>query len=107
MLKSRVVPSYVVAHQDFVARLLTWLPSLFEISSGFRALFSEVCFLHRQSSISNVNYSQIMYTEVSKKIVISKLDLSKKEAKSLCQAVVLNDFNCWKQVSSKECSPYA
>lgn len=48
-----------------------------------------------------------MYTEVSKKIVISKLDLSKKEAKSLCQAVVLNDFNCWKQVSSKECSPYA
>ena len=42
-----------------------------------------------------------MFTEVSKKIVVKKLDLSKKEASSLCQAVVLNDFNCWKQVISK------
>lgn len=46
-------------------------------------------------------HSQIMFTEVSKKIVVKKLDLSKKEASSLCQAVVLNDFNCWKQVISK------
>ena len=42
-----------------------------------------------------------MFTEVSKKIVVKKLDQSKKEASSLCQAVVLNDFNCWKQVLSK------
>ena len=42
-----------------------------------------------------------MFTEVTKKIVVKKLDLSKKEASSLCQAVVLNDFNCWKQVISK------
>ena len=41
---------------------------------------------------------QIMFTEVSKKIMVKKLDLSKKEASTLCQAVVLNDFNCWKQV---------
>ena len=43
-----------------------------------------------------------MFTEVSKKLVVKKLDQSKKEASSLCQAVVLNDFNCWKQVFSKE-----
>ena len=42
VFKSNVVPSYVVAHQAFVAKLLNWLPSLFEISSGFRALFAEV-----------------------------------------------------------------
>ena len=101
MLKSRVVPSYVVAHQDFVARLLNWLPSLFEISSGFQALFSEVCSLSFVIEIVTTTHSQIMFTEVSKKIVVKKLDQSKKEASSLCQAVVLNDFNCWKQVFSK------
>ena len=81
VLKSNVVPSYVVAHQAFVAKLLNWLPSLFEISSGFRALFAE-----------------IMYMELSKKISIKKLDLSKTEASTMCQAVLLNEFNCWKQV---------
>ena len=80
-----VVPSYVVAHQAFVAKLLNWLPSLFEISSGFRALFAE-----------------IMYMELSKKISIKKLDLSKTEASTMCQAVLLNDFNCWKQVCLKK-----
>ena len=42
VLTSKVVPSYIVAHQEFVTRLLAWIPSLFKISSGFRALFAEV-----------------------------------------------------------------
>ena len=82
MLKTKVVSSYVVAHQDFVSRLLNWIPSLFEISSGFRALFAK-----------------IMFQELKKSIVIkSLLDGSKREASSLCQAAILNDFNSWKQV---------
>ena len=81
VLKSRVVSSYVVAHQDFVSRLLTWLPTLFDISSGFRALFA-----------------QIMFQKLEKNIFIKTLDGSKTETKTLCQAAILNDFNSWKQV---------
>ena len=80
-----VVPSYVVAHQAFVEKLLNWLPSLFQISSGFRALFAE-----------------IMYMELSKKISIKKLDLPTTEVSTMCQGVLLNDFNCWKQVCLKK-----
>ena len=52
--------------------------------------------------MESIIHLQIMFTEVSKKIMVKKLDLSKKEASTLCQAVVLNDFNCWKQVFFEE-----
>ena len=55
--------------------------------------------------MESIIHFQIMFTEVSKKIMVKKLDLSKKEASTLCQAVVLNDFNCWKQVLLKQFSP--
>ena len=55
--------------------------------------------------MESIIHLQIMFTEVSKKIMVKKLDLSKKEASTLCQAVVLNDFNCWKQVLLKQFSP--
>ena len=42
-----------------------------------------------------------MFTELSKKIVIKKLDTSKVEASTLCQAALLNDFHSWKQVRSE------
>jgi E3 ubiquitin-protein ligase UBR2 len=43
-LKTAVLPSYVVAHQEFAIRLLQWLPTLFDRCSGFRALFAEIAF---------------------------------------------------------------
>lgn len=43
-LKTAIVPSYAIAHQDFAAKLLEWLVSMFEQCSGFRALFAEIAF---------------------------------------------------------------
>eukprot|EP00092_Neocalanus_flemingeri_P020804 GFUD01022541.1.p1 GENE.GFUD01022541.1~~GFUD01022541.1.p1 ORF type:complete len:1872 (+),score=427.20 GFUD01022541.1:98-5617(+) len=84
VLKSKVVPSYVVAHQMFVSRLLTWIPSLFKVSSGFRALFSQVVFMNRKET----------------NVVLKKNNLSSSEPYPLCEAVLLNDVNSWKQVRS-------
>ncbi len=41
-LKTKVVPSHVVAHQAFAVRLTSWLVGMFARCSGFRALFAEV-----------------------------------------------------------------
>ena len=43
-LKTVILPSYIVAHQNFSVRLLDWLLRLFTKCSGFRALFAEVFF---------------------------------------------------------------
>ncbi len=43
-LKTKILPSYVVAHQNFAVRLLDWVARLFTRCSGFRALFSQVVF---------------------------------------------------------------
>ena len=43
-LKCDVVPSYVIAHQNFAVRLLKWVLDLFKKSSGFRTIFCEVVF---------------------------------------------------------------
>ena len=43
-LKTSIVPSYSIAHQDFAVMLLEWMASLFEQCSGFRALFAEIAF---------------------------------------------------------------
>eukprot|EP00095_Tigriopus_kingsejongensis_P008844 maker-scaffold15_size728074-snap-gene-2.18 protein:Tk08844 transcript:maker-scaffold15_size728074-snap-gene-2.18-mRNA-1 annotation:"ubiquitin-protein ligase e3 component n-recognin-" len=37
-----LLPSYVVAHQNFAVQLISWLPTLFQKCSGFRALFAEI-----------------------------------------------------------------
>ena len=82
MLKSKVVNSYIVAHQSFVARLLGWIPTLFERSSGFRALFAEIVL--RDSADTNVSL---------------KKDCEKRKL-SICEAVMLNDVSSWKEVRS-------
>ena len=56
VLKSKVVSSYIVAHQEFVTRLLSWIPSLFQISSGFRALFAEVFFESKSRKENLIDY---------------------------------------------------
>jgi len=43
-LKTSVIMSYLVAHQEFAFRLLQWLSEQFERCSGFRALMAEVFF---------------------------------------------------------------
>jgi len=82
VLKSKVVPSYVIAHQWFVSRLLAWIPSLFKVSSGFRALFSEVVFMNTKET----------------NVVLKKNNSSITGPYPLCEAVLLNDVNTWKQV---------
>lgn len=46
-LKVSVVHSYVVAHQMFALRLLTWLQKLVGMAEGFRKIFSNVI-LHQK-----------------------------------------------------------
>ena len=82
MLKSKVVPSYIVAHQWFVSKLLAWIPSLFKVSSGFRAIFSEVVFRNRKET----------------NVVLKKNNSAMMGPYPLCEAVLLNDVNSWKQV---------
>jgi E3 ubiquitin-protein ligase UBR2 len=43
-LKTKILPSYIVAHQNFAIRLLNWLTTIFSKCSGFRALFANVFF---------------------------------------------------------------
>ena len=57
-LKTRLMPSYIVAHQNFAVRLLKWLTTLFGRCSGFRALFAEV-FFSVGCLPSCCNYNQI------------------------------------------------
>jgi E3 ubiquitin-protein ligase UBR2 len=59
-LKCDVIPSYVIAHQHFAARLLNWVLNLFKISSGFRSIFCEVVFSVRQKYEDN-SCSQFFY----------------------------------------------
>jgi len=82
VLKSKVVPSYIVAHQWFVSKLLAWIPSLFKVSSGFRAIFSEVVFRNRKET----------------NVVLKKNNSAMMGPYPLCEAVLLNDVNSWKQV---------
>jgi len=82
ILKSKVVPSYIVAHQWFVSRLLAWIPSLFKVSSGFRALFAEVIFMNKKET----------------NVLLKKNNAAIIGPYPICEAVLLNDINSWKQV---------
>jgi len=88
VLKSTVVKSYAIAHQAYVARLLKWIPTLLERSSGFRAIFSEVMLM--DSPETNVTV---------KRHNLSGGGTSSKKF-SICEAILLNDVNSWKEVRS-------
>ncbi len=43
-LKTAILPTYIIAHQNFALRLCKWLNDMLNRSSGFRRLFSEMSF---------------------------------------------------------------
>jgi len=88
VLKSKVMNSYIVAHQAYVSRLLKWIPTLFERSSGFRAIFSEVVFMDSPETNVTVKRHNLNGGGTSNKKY------------SICEAILLNDVNSWKEVRS-------
>ena len=86
VLKTRVVSSAVVAHQQFATRLLAWLPSLFKVSSGFRALFAEVA-LSSQADTA---------LQLKRRAAVGQWKTTGPH--SIAEAVLLNDISSWKQV---------
>ncbi len=59
-LKTKVVPSHVVAHQAFAVRLTSWLVGMFARCSGFRALFAEVFLSVRDTKFSFMAVSVLL-----------------------------------------------
>ena len=99
VLKSKVVPSYIVAHQNFVMRLLEWLPSLFRVSSGFRAIFSQVLFMEGPETSVKVKRPDCACLDMA----CRRPDMHPKhqnDPHALCEALLLNDSNSWKKVRS-------
>ena len=80
VLKSAVVTSLQVAHERFAARLLSWVPSLFKKSSGFRALISQVLLMRSEAT----NVKIVRHTEET--------------LHPIGEAILLNELNTWKQM---------
>jgi len=96
VLKAKVVPSFVVAHQAFVMRLLEWLPSLFRVSSGFRAIFAQVLFMSSPSTCVKIDRPDCQCDN----LVCRRPDMHtehKKNLHPLAEALLLNDSNTWKK----------
>ena len=99
VLKSKVVPSYIVAHQNFVMRLLEWLPSLFRVSSGFRAIFAQVLFMEGPETSVKVKRQNCACLNMA----CRRPDMHpehQNDPHPLCEALLLNDSNSWKRVRS-------
>ncbi len=79
-LKTRIIPSYVIAHQEFALHLLNWLPSLFDKWSGFRSLFAEIAFS----------------SEAAHKVELPGPEVA--GPRCLTEALMLNDAHVWKAV---------
>ena len=77
--KSKVLPSYIGAHQTLVTRLQEGPPSLFRVSSGYRAVSSQALFKNRPDT--NVKIQQ-------------------QTLHPLGEAVSLNDSNSGKKLRS-------
>ena len=48
-----ILNSHMIAHQNFALRLLNWIQSFLDFSSGFRALFSETIMDSRDYKANN------------------------------------------------------
>ena len=80
-LKCEIVPTYIIAHQNFAVRLLTWLYELLQKHSGFRTLF--------------VNIAQDK-EKTSCRIQVPHLTLLKDL--TICEAILVNDAKLWKRL---------
>lgn len=70
-----IIPTYILAHQNFAIRLLNWILELFKKSSGFRLIFCDVIF-----SVED----NVMLTLEGKKFCI-------------CEAILMLDAKIWKE----------
>ncbi|XP_042869971.1 E3 ubiquitin-protein ligase UBR2-like isoform X4 [Penaeus japonicus] len=53
-LRVQVMPTYVIAHQIFASRLLTWLHNILESAQAFRLIFSEIVNRDGGSIVENI-----------------------------------------------------
>ena len=77
--KSKVLPSYIGAHQTLVTRLQEGPPSLFRVSSGYRAVSSQALFKNRPDT---------------------NVKIQRQTLHPLGEAVSLNDSNSGKKLRS-------
>ena len=82
-LKVEMVPTYIIAHQNFAIRLLEWLYSLLKRHSGFRELFVQI------SQAKNGSKFKIQLNHFS---ALKNTDLT------ICEAILVNDVKLWKRV---------
>ena len=80
-LKCEVMPTFIVAHQNFAVRLLSWLYEILKRHSGFRAIFANIA-LGKEGSNFKI---QLLHFPLLKDL-------------TLCEAILVNDAKLWKRV---------
>ena len=106
-LKVVVMHGYVVAHQTFTLRLLSWLQSLLDKSSAFRALFSNVLlekaepsgkvsrlenFLRHDTSLWKAARSQLHHLFISGMLLETDTKRSFAEIFTRCYGNIIKDY---------------
>ncbi len=100
LLKTKILPSYVVAHQYYSMRLLKWMPKLFSKCSGFRALFSEVffCVSHVRVVGRSGDYrlvSYLFFQSDEAKLIALEGDTDKM---TIAEKVLTSELFFWKEI---------
>ena len=106
-LKVQVMHGHVVAHQTFALRLLSWLQSILDKSSGFRALFSKVLlekaepsgkvsrlenFLRHDTSLWKAARSQLHHLFISGMLLEIETKRSFAEIFTRCYGTIITDY---------------
>ena len=82
-LKCEMVPTYIIAHQNFAVRLLEWMYGLLKRHSGFRELFVQIAQAKTGSEF---------------KIQLNHFPSLKNQDLTICEAILVNDVKLWKRV---------